>query len=203
MAMELLYQANAADPQAFLKTKLVKQPPAEQLDHILQFIQSANKLDHTLPHLLQHAWQYLIDNRLWSPKYDTIDSLRADIDFDNTLLPFLNKATKLTQKAACATRIVHCNWRILPHDLFAAHSEFAPPIVTETLVAQLAKLSAISTPQHALPLLIRQAQSRRITPFAPKATDIIANDVTQVCNHISLHASKSSLSPVADSSPTP
>lgn len=52
------------------------------------------------------------------------------------------------------------------------------------IATQLAKLSTISTPDHALSLLRVQAQARQAKPFALKATHIIAADAAVVYLHL-------------------
>ena len=84
------------------------------------------------------------------PSYQILDRLRADINLDQTVLPFLHNATTLSRTAVRASRLVHRNWRIPPPKT-SSHPSHIQRVITEALAAQLAKLSAISTSQRPFP----------------------------------------------------
>jgi hypothetical protein len=97
--LALVNETKPLDPQSFLQAHLVPFAPSDQLHSILAFLASVNKVDETLAHTMSQAWIYLINNSLWtSTTYSSLNQLCAEIDFDSTLLLFLQRSQNVSKK---------------------------------------------------------------------------------------------------------
>ena len=170
--------AAARDLPALLHQHLHRLPSRTQLQHLIDLFQAAAQTQDELAHLIYCAWSYLLDNRLWSCAYPTLQEFKLDLDFDHTIAPLLTAATACQDRLLKNINAIRRRWLVDLHQAFPP--DLVPPRITYGFSREIHRLSKLISLHRATILLKEQVNARIASPNTPKSPFILPIDALNV-----------------------
>ncbi|KAH0545339.1 hypothetical protein FGG08_000638 [Glutinoglossum americanum] len=130
----------------------------KRLIEVLRILDAAGEVDEQTLEAVNATWGYLITNRLWESQYQSLESLKDEIDYEQTVKVFLEKHELLTSRKQADARKIQICWGQPPHK--ALPDRIRPPKFSQNLLQQLLRLSKICPLNEAVVLLQSEIDRR-------------------------------------------
>ncbi|KAI9775544.1 MAG: hypothetical protein M1839_001022 [Geoglossum umbratile] len=154
-----------------------------QLDELLKIFNNGCDLDEIMSEVVFEAWNYIQNHRLWTIRYQDLESLRRDIQYDDFIAKRIDHHKVVTNRKRTEGMNIYKTWGCLPQDAFP--ESINPPWFSDRLLRGLNQLSRHCSfdRKEALPLLGMAIKDRLSDPDAANRSKSIQyltlNDVTK------------------------
>ena len=134
-------------------------PRPKRLQQVQNLLLATSEADDLFIEVAAKVWTYIIANKLWEPKYPSLEAFKESIAYDVSIHDMLKRYGEFDKRQKAYARKILVNWESLPFDALPA--ELHPPRFSRTLLEFLYKLSKICSLDKAIVLLKEQVQWRQ------------------------------------------
>src|SRR5579862_5152640 len=157
-----------------------------QLDELLKIFDDSYDLDEITSEVVSEAWSYIQTHELWTIRYQNLESLRRDIQYDKFVAKRIDHHEAVTSKKRIEGMNIYKTWGCLPQDAFP--DGISPPRFSDNLLRGLNQLSKYCSLKETIPLLEKAIGDRLDDPDAAARSKSIRyltpSDVAKVLNRV-------------------
>ena len=126
-------------------------PRPKRLEQVQNLLLATSEADDLVIEVAAKVWTYVMANKLWEPKYSSLEAFKESIDYDVTIHELLKRYGVLSKRQQAYARSILANWHSLPFDALPA--ELHPPKFSRDLLQFLSGLSKMCSLDKAIVLL--------------------------------------------------
>ncbi|KAI9043780.1 uncharacterized protein KD926_002670 [Aspergillus affinis] len=181
--IEPLCNRPMANPQELLVESLKGQSNLQQLEILTEIFTAGAVTDERFAETVYTAWEYLLQNDLWSFKYESLEQYRQLISYRDIIKPILQRFKRSDRSKLVNMQIIQENWSLQIHQVVPP--SMAPASWSKHLLDLLAILSrTIKCKEQALDLLKKGIRER---PRRSRlGSTLLASDVERVLRDLPL-----------------
>ncbi|KAH0547757.1 hypothetical protein FGG08_000014 [Glutinoglossum americanum] len=157
-----------------------------QLDELLKMFDNSYDLDEIVSELVSEAWNYIESHELWTIRYQDLESLKRDLQYDDFVAKRMDHHKAVTSRKRIEGMTIYKTWGYLPQDAFP--DSISPPWFGDRLLRSLNQLSKHCSLKEAIPLLEIAIRDRLDDPDVANRSKSIQyltlNDVTKVLKRV-------------------
>ncbi|KAI9770494.1 MAG: hypothetical protein M1839_003175 [Geoglossum umbratile] len=157
-----------------------------QLDELLKIFNDSYDLDEIMSEVVSEAWNYIQIHELWTIRYQNLESLRRDLQYDEFVAKRIDHHKAVTSRKRIEGVNIYKTWGCLPQDAFP--DSISPPSFSDNLLRGLNQLSKHRSLKEAILLLETAIRDCLDDPDAATRSKSIQyltpNDVTKVLNRV-------------------
>ncbi|KAI9766034.1 MAG: hypothetical protein M1839_005264 [Geoglossum umbratile] len=166
--------------------KTIKETLGEELDELLKIFNNSCDLDEIMSEMVFEAWNYIQSHRLWTIRYQDLESLRRDIQYNDFVAMRIDYHKAVTSRKRAEGMNIYETWGCFPQDAFP--DNINPPWFSDHLLRGLNQLSRHCSLKEALSLLRTAMKDRLDDSDAADRSKFIQyltpNDVTKALKRI-------------------
>jgi hypothetical protein len=152
-------------------------PRPKRLEQVQNLLLATSEADDLVIEVAAKVWTYVMANKLWEPKYSSLEAFKESIAYDVSIHDMLKRYGALDKRQKAYARKILVNWESLPFDALPA--ELHPPRFSRTLLEFLYKISKICSLDKAIVLLKEQVR-RRIAMAGPLSYSKMNTHITVI-----------------------
>jgi hypothetical protein len=183
--LHFLTQAQASVPVASqIAAALDPLPRNDKLASVISLLQAAPTVGERIDELAAEAWNYLINNQLWTHAYPCLERLQDHVNYNQNLKPILKRNTQTQARKHREIAQITKYWGETPDNVIP--KDLLPPFFSTDFLRTLTQLSKACSAEAAIPLLVDAIQNRLAKPKTSKDNCLLPGDLRTVLAHLKL-----------------